>query len=29
MDEEAKELREKELDEQWRKHLLDSEIEKQ
>jgi hypothetical protein len=29
MEEEARELREKEIDEQWRKHLLDSEIEKQ
>lgn len=28
MEEEARELREKELDEQWRKYLLDSEIEK-
>ena len=29
MEEEARELREREIDEQWRKHLLDSEIEKQ
>jgi hypothetical protein len=29
MEEEARELREHEIDEQWRKHLLDSEIEKQ
>lgn len=29
MKEEAKELREREMDEQWRKYLLDSEIEKQ
>ena len=29
MKEEAKDLREKEMDEQWRKYLLDSEIEKQ
>jgi len=28
MEEEARELREHEIDEQWRKHLLDSEIEK-
>jgi hypothetical protein len=28
MEEEAKEAREKELEEQWRKYLLDSEIEK-
>lgn len=28
-EEEARELREREIDEQWRKHLLDSEIEKQ
>jgi len=29
MEEEAREFREKELDEQWRKYLLDSEIDKQ
>lgn len=29
MEEESRENREKELDEQWRKYLLDSEIEKQ
>lgn len=29
MEEEARELRENEIDEQWKKHLLDSEIEKQ
>ena len=29
MEEEARELREHEIDEQWKKHLLDSEIEKQ
>ena len=29
MEEEARELREHEIDEQWRKHLLDSDIEKQ
>ena len=29
MEEEARELREKELDGQWRKYLLDSEIDKQ
>lgn len=28
MEEEAKDLREQELEEQWRKYLLDSEIEK-
>ena len=28
MEEEARELREHEIDEQWRNHLLDSEIEK-
>ncbi len=28
MEEEAKELREQELEEQWKKYLLDSEIEK-
>lgn len=28
-EEEARELREREIDEQWKKHLLDSEIEKQ
>jgi hypothetical protein len=29
MEEEARELREQELDEEWKKYLLDSEIEKQ
>lgn len=29
MEEEARDLRERELDEEWRKYLLDSEIEKQ
>jgi hypothetical protein len=29
MEEETRELREQELDEEWRKYLLDSEIEKQ
>ncbi len=29
MEEEARELREREIDEEWRKYLLDSEIEKQ
>jgi hypothetical protein len=29
MEEEARDLREHEIDDQWRKHLLDSEIEKQ
>jgi len=29
MEEEARELREQEMEEQWRKYLLDSEIEKQ
>ena len=29
VEEEARELREKEIDQQWHKHLLDSEIEKQ
>lgn len=29
MEEEARELRENELEEQWRKHLLDEEITKQ
>jgi hypothetical protein len=29
MEEEARELRERELEELWRKNLLDSEIEKQ
>ena len=29
MEEEARELREREIEEEWRKYLLDSEIEKQ